>query len=201
MLPVQYTQKTAIEFFRYRMFESINKNDESLGTAKFKVYTHDYQDFLNDYRFGAFKCTSDFNTARIKYISFYLGISVTLAIISGIVFIAPLIMLYFLMRSSTIGKIKEIAIYRALGMRNRSVITTQFLELLSIISLYALPGYLFGIIFMVLTKGVFADFAVDVITIFGSFALIFIIIVLVGLLPILRIVKRVPQKLITKYDI
>lgn len=194
-------QKTAIEFFKYRMFDSINKDEEALGTAKFKVYTHDYQGFLKDYRYGAFNCNSEFNNARIKYVSFYLGISITLGIISTIVFIAPLIMLYFLMRSSTISRIKEIAIYRALGMRNRTVIATQFFELLSIISIYAVPGYLLGVIFMVLTKGVLADFAVDVITVGGSFILIFVIIVLVGLLPILRIVKRVPQKLITKYDI
>lgn len=194
-------KKTAIELYKYRMFSSINKNEESLGKAKFYVYTHDYSDFLSDYKYGAFKCTSNYNIARVRYISIYLGISVTLAIVSAIIFIAPLIMLYFLMRSSTINKIREIAIYRALGMRNRTVILTQFLELVSIISLYALPGYLFAIIFMVLTNGVLAEFSIDLITIGGSFILIFTIIVLVGLLPILRIVKKIPQKLITKYDI
>lgn len=193
--------KTANEFFKYRMFDSINNNYNSLGKAKFFVYTHNHESFLKDYKNTAFECISIYNDAKTKYITFYLGISITLGVISTIIFIAPLIMLYFLMRSSTISKIREIAIYRSLGMRNRSVIANQFIELFSIITLYAIPGWLLGLIFMITTNGILAEFKLDIITIGGTLILIFVIIVAVGLLPILRIVKKVPQKLITKYDI
>ena len=193
---------TARDYFKSEMFETILNREGALGKCEFYVYTSNYEQLLKDYSDnGAFKFTSTYENNKQNYLSIYMGITITMTLVSLIVFIAPLIMLYFLMRSSTINKIKEIAIFRALGMRNRTVIATQFFELLSIISLYALPGYFVGIIFMILTNGVLATYSIDVITIFGSLALLMLIIVSVGLLPILRIVKKIPQQLITKYDI
>lgn len=186
---------------RYRLFKVINDNPQSLGSVEMYVYTSNYKAFMSDYNGSIVKTSSDYNNARVMYESFYLGISTTIAILSGIVFIAPLIMLYFLMRSSTISKIKEIAINRSLGMRNASAIAMQFYELVTIISIYAIPGYLVAIVFMFATNGVFANYSLDVFTLGGSLVLIFAIIILVGLLPILRIVKKIPQKMITKYDI
>ena len=54
---------------------------------------------------------------------------------------------------------------------------------------------------MVWVNGIFAEYALDAITLGGSLLLIFAIIIVVGLLPIIRIVEKVPQKMITKYDI
>lgn len=188
--------------FQAEMFDVIVDRPGSLGKAEFFIYTDDYEQILKEFNnVDAFKFESQYLSDKEHYSQVYFGITLTLIVISLIIFIAPLIMLYFLMRSSTIQKIKEIAIFRALGMRNRTVIANQFLELLAIISLYAIPGYLLGLIFMFVTNGVFATYALDIITIVGSFLLIMVIIILVGLLPILRIVKKIPQQLITKYDI
>lgn len=186
---------------RYRLFDIINDNDKSFGSAAMYVYTKDYQAFMDDYEGTIVSVSSHYHNAKVQYESFYLGISTTIAVISGIVFIAPLIMLYFLMRSSTISKIREIAINRSLGMRNSAAIAMQFYELVSIISLYAIPGYILAIVFMLVTNGIFAEYALDAITLGGSLLLIFAIIIVVGLLPIIRIVEKVPQKMITKYDI
>lgn len=193
--------KTARELYKNRMFTSILNRDDVLGSAEFYIFTSDYEKLFKELANDGFTYESAYENNKQHYLGIYYGITLTLTVVSSIIFIAPLIMLYFLMRSSTIGKIKEIAIFRALGMRNRTVIATQFFELLSIISLYAIPGYLLGLVFMVATNGIFATYALDVITIFGSFILLMLIIISVGLLPILRIVKKIPQQLITKYDI
>lgn len=193
--------KTAKEYYKSRMFKSIKEGSDSLGSAEFYVYTHDYEKLIKEMGTDAFTFESTYENSKQHYLGIYYGITLTMSVVSIIVFIAPLIMLYFLMRSSTIGKIKEIAIFRALGMKNRTVIATQFFELLSIISLYAIPGYILGLIFMVATNGIFATYSLDIITIVGSFILLMLIIITVGLLPILRIVKKIPQELITKYDI
>ena len=193
--------KTARELYKNRMFTSILNRDDALGSAEFYIFTSDYEKLFKELANDGFTYESAYENNKQHYLGIYYGITLTLTVVSSIIFIAPLIMLYFLMRSSTIGKIKEIAIFRALGMRNRTVIATQFFELLSIISLYAIPGYLLGLVFMVATNGIFATYALDVITIFGSFILLMLIIISVGLLPILRIVKKIPQQLITKYDI
>lgn len=193
--------ETAKAYYKSKMFNSILDRDDALGSAEFYVYTSDYETLLKDMENDVFSFESTYESNKQFYLGIYFGITLTMTVISAVVFIAPLIMLYFLMRSSTISKIKEIAIFRALGMRNRTVIATQFFELLSIISLYAIPGYILGLIFMIATNGVFATYALDIVTIVGSFVLLMLIIIAVGLLPILRIVKKIPQQLITKYDI
>lgn len=192
---------TAREYFKTKMFKTILNRDGALGSSEFYVYTDDYETLLKDMENDVFTFESTYENNKQHYLGIYFGITLTLSVVSVVIFIAPLIMLYFLMRSSTIGKIREIAIFRALGMRNRTVIATQFFELLSIISIYAIPGYVLGIIFMLATNGIFATYSLDIITIVGSFVLLMLIIVTVGLLPILRIVKKIPQELITKYDI
>lgn len=174
---------------------------DPLGNAEFLILTSDYKKTMEEYKESTFKMTSVYETDKTKYENIYLGISVATAILSVIVFIAPLIMLYFLMRSSIISKVKEIGIYRALGMKNIVVILTQAIETLSIISIYAIPGYIVAIVFMNLTNGTLANFAVDFITCFISLALIIFTIIIVGLLPIFRVIKKVPQKILTKYDI
>lgn len=182
-------------------FDTFTTNLNALANAKFYVYTNDYEKLINDYEKTIVSTYSEYANAKKAYETIYLGITLTISVISGIIFIAPLIMLYFLMRSSTISKIKEIAICRSLGMRNSSVIATQFVELVSITAIYAIPGYLLAIVIMFMTNGIFAEYALDPLTLGTSLVIILLIIVLVGLLPILRIVKKVPQKLITKYDI
>ena len=194
-------QKTLIELLKYRMFNVIFDNEESLGKAEFYVYTTDYQSVINAFDKDVLEFRSEYDISKRAYEQKYLGVTLTIALVSLIAFIAPLIMLYFLMRSSTISKIKEIAIFRALGMRNSTVIGMQFIELATITTIFSLPGYLGAIIFMFATNGVFANYSLDIFTLGGSLVLIFAIILLVGILPILRIVKKVPQELITKYDI
>ena len=194
-------QKTLIELLKHRMFNVIFDNEESLGKAEFYVYTTDYQSVINAFDKDVLEFRSEYDISKRAYEQKYLGVTLTIALVSLIAFIAPLIMLYFLMRSSTISKIKEIAIFRALGMRNSTVIGMQFIELATITTIFSLPGYLGAIIFMFATNGVFANYSLDIFTLGGSLVLIFAIILLVGILPILRIVKKVPQELITKYDI
>lgn len=207
-LPQGYSQNYGVNkntLIKIRLSEIFKTNQLSLsdplGNAEFLILTKDYKKTMEEYKETTFTMTSVYETDKTKYENIYLGISAATAILSVIVFIAPLIMLYFLMRSSIISKVKEIGIYRALGMKNIVVILTQAIEVISIISIYAIPGYIVAIVFMSLTNGTLANFSVDILTCSISFLLILFTIVFVGLLPIFRVIKKVPQKIMTKYDI
>lgn len=167
----------------------------------FFAYSSDYQKTRNRLSKNRVEINSEYLLNREEYMKSKRIISQVFLMIAVFSFVGPLIMLYFLMRSSTITKSKEIGIYRALGMRNRSVIGMYFLEIITITSIFAIPGYLLALLFMITSDIGSYVFKVDIVTIVGSLIMIVILIIFVGLLPVLRLIKKTPQKIMTKYDI
>lgn len=167
----------------------------------FFAYSNDYQRTIDNFNSDKVEINSEYLLNREEYMKSKKIISQVFLTIAIFSFVGPLIMLYFLMRSSTITKSKEIGIYRALGMRNRSVIGMYFLEIITITSVFAVPGYLLALLFMITSDIGSYIFKVDVITVVGSLIMIIALIVFVGLLPVLRLIRKTPQKIMTKYDI
>jgi len=117
--------------------------------------------------------------------------------------IAPLLMLYFVMRSNMISRIKEIGIYRALGLRRYNIYKMHLGEILAITSLFSFSGYILALFVMFQSnrKILIPVFKLNFPVLFGSLAIIVIINVLVGLLPVFRLMRNTPQAILSKYDI
>lgn len=132
-----------------------------------------------------------------------MGIFRVLFTLVGLMLIAPLLMLYFMMRSNMIAKIKDMGIYRALGLRKANLYKMHLGEVLAITSLFSISGYLIAILIMTRSNQnqYITFFKMDIITIFGSIVIIFLINILVGLIPISRLLRRTPREILSKYDI
>ena len=126
-----------------------------------------------------------------------------LLIFVAIMLIAPLLMLYFVMRSNMISRIKEIGIYRALGLRRYNIYKMHLGEILAITSLFSFSGYILALFVMFQSnrKILIPVFKLNFPVLFGSLAIIVIINVLVGLLPVFRLMRNTPQAILSKYDI
>lgn len=132
-----------------------------------------------------------------------MGIFRVLFTLVGLMLIAPLLMLYFMMRSNMIAKIKDIGIYRALGLRKANLYKMHLGEILAITSLFSISGYLIAILIMTRSNQnqYITFFKMDIVTILGSIVIIFLINILVGLIPISRLLRRTPREILSKYDI
>lgn len=121
----------------------------------------------------------------------------------AIMLITPLLMLFFMMRSNMIARIREIGIYRALGLRKINLYKMYLGEILAITTIFSITGFFLALLVMTksnqnpLTK----FFRIDLITTFGSLGIVVIINVIVGLLPILRLLRHTPREILSKYDI
>ena len=113
--------------------------------------------------------------------------------------------MYFIMRSSLLNRIKEVGIYRAIGVSGKNLVFKFFIESIVLTALTVLIGYLVTSGFILacfnmssLMKEVFfyplwlagAD-----LLILASISLFF------GTLPILSLLRSTPSEILAKYDI
>ena len=131
-------------------------------------------------------------------------------IISGFVAIVVLlavmsICMYFIMRSALMNRIKEVGIYRAIGVSKKNLIFKFFTEALVLATLTILIGYLVTSAFIFaclnlspLVAGIFFYplwMAGIVLAVLYALSLI------CGTLPILSLLRKTPSQILAKYDI
>ena len=112
---------------------------------------------------------------------------------------------YFIMRSSLMSRIKEIGIYRAIGVTKKNLYFKFFTESLILTVLTVALGYVFssGVVFASLNASSIATelffypswFASAILLVVLSASLLF------SMLPIISLLRKTPSEILSKYDI
>ncbi len=131
---------------------------------------------------------------------------ITVAFISmGVMLVFMSVCMYFIMRSSLMGRIREVGIYRAIGVSKKNLVFKFFIESLVLTTLTVLVGYLFS--------GAFITVCLNLSPLCEQFfffplwfalcdlAILYALCALCGILPILTLLKRTPSAILAKYDI
>lgn len=135
---------------------------------------------------------------------YVVGISVgliTMAIILGIMFVC----MYFIMRSSLMGRIKEIGIYRAIGVSKKNLIFKFLIESLVLTSLTVFVGYLLSSLFVGMCLGLSP--LLEMVFFYPLWfalvilALLYGLCILCGIIPIAMLLRKTPSEILSKYDI
>ena len=126
--------------------------------------------------------------------------AVSLAVMVGIMCLC----IYFIMRSSFMSRVKEIGIYRAIGVSKRNLRFKYLIEALLVTTLTVFIGYMIAFLFvslMISTLNITSMLyfpawlgAVILIVIYG-FCTLF------GLLPVSVLLRKTPAGILAKYDI
>jgi len=112
---------------------------------------------------------------------------------------------YFVIRSSLIERIYEVAVYRALGVRKREIFSSFMVEIVAITTLTTFIGFsLMSYILMLINKGfigTFLTFIVTPLTFLGGVLIIYLLNLLAGLLPVFLLLRKTPAQILSQYDI
>ena len=125
-------------------------------------------------------------------------------IFAAVIFVISLIEIYLIMRSSFLSRIKEVGILRAIGLKKKDVYKMFLGEILSITSLTSLPGIaLMTYILSQLTKISYVDrmFIVNSKTIGISILVIYGFNIIVGLLPLFKVIRKAPARILSRHDL
>lgn len=126
------------------------------------------------------------------------------AISLGIVVVLICVCVFLIMRSSVMSRIREIGIYRAIGVSKRNIVFKMLIETLLLVSLSLLIGFIIAsVIVSKLANSVLTDSAfyypvwfalIDLAVLYASSALS-------GILPVALLLRKTPSEIISKYDI
>lgn len=185
------------EDFYYQSFFVANSND-------FGIYAKNTQDLKNklniagiDYKTEKDRAINEINREQtLGYTQIITQTLVGLAI--------SMVGFYFIMRSSMISRIYEIAVYRALGVRKSELLLSFSMEIILITSCTSLIGYLIATNFYAQLAesplGILFKNQVNPLTFLLGLVILYGIHLIVGLLPMINLLRKTPATIFTLYD-
>lgn len=123
----------------------------------------------------------------------------------GVVLAILSICMYFIMRSSLMNRVKEIGIYRAIGVSKKNLILKFLIEAAVLTLFTVFIGYIIASIFI--SACLNASPLVEEILYYPLWVALADLVIIVGLclacgvLPITQLLKKTPSAILAKYDI
>lgn len=113
--------------------------------------------------------------------------------------------MYFIMRSSLMSRIKEIGIYRAIGVSRKNIVFRFTVEAAMLASTTVLFGYLLSSIFIGLLEYISPN-ASEIFFYPAWYSLLVLAVlclltVICGILPVLTLIRKTPSEILAKYDV
>jgi ABC-type antimicrobial peptide transport system permease subunit len=129
-------------------------------------------------------------------------------IVTGLISMGSLLVLmsicmYFIMRSSLMIRIKEVGIYRAIGVSKKNIVFKFFIEAIVLASLTVLVGYLAasGFVMLCLNMSSLAEFYYPLWLAGVDLVVLYAMCLFFGTIPILSLLRKTPSEILAKYDI
>ncbi|MCI8654884.1 MAG: ABC transporter ATP-binding protein/permease [Clostridia bacterium] len=125
-------------------------------------------------------------------------------IVSGIMLGISLIEIYLMTRSSFLSRIKEIGIYRAIGVKKIDIYKMFIGEIIAITTIGSLPGIiLMAYILKVLSTIPYMSnyFIINFATLGGTIIFVYAFNILVGLLPVFNVIRKRPAEILSRHDL
>ncbi len=113
--------------------------------------------------------------------------------------------MYFIMRSSLMNRIKEVGIYRAIGVTKKNLVFKFFVEALVLTTLTVFIGYLGTSAFLFACLGV-SSFMEQMLyypvwLAFAVLGVLYAVCLFFGTLPTISLLRKTPSEILSKYDI
>ena len=125
-------------------------------------------------------------------------------IFAVIILIVSLIEIYLMIRASFLSRIKEIGILRAIGIKKSDVIKMFIGEILAITTCISMVGVIFMTYILDAVSNmeyVGRMYIVNLGTIGVSVLIIYAFNIIVGLMPVLTVLRKTPSKILSRHDV
>ena len=176
-----------------------------LNSKDITIYSKDNNTTLKEFRDKKYNILSSYDYSKENYKKSIKEENISIIIVSSIMIGISLIEMYLMSRSSFLSRIKEIGIYRAIGVKKSDIYKMFYGEILAINVIATLPGILF-MAYALKVLGSSAEllermYMVTPLTILLSIILIFIFNSLVGLIPVFNVLRKTPAQILSRYDL
>ncbi|MBR5712124.1 MAG: ABC transporter ATP-binding protein/permease [Lachnospiraceae bacterium] len=129
--------------------------------------------------------------------------TVTLAIIWLCVLGFLCVCMYFIMKSTFMSRYREIGIYRAIGASKKNILFRFVIETGVVVTLSVMIGYLFASILVryLANASSLLPLYYPIWMAFILVALLYVICIVAGMIPLIALLRKTPSEILAKYDI
>ena len=171
----------------------------------FMIYTNDkysvLDEFQNKYRLNII---DRYEKDKNDYINKKKDEIKSSVIFATVILVISLVEIYLMIRSSFLSRIKEIGVLRAIGVKKKDIFKMFIGEIISITTVASMPGIiLMTYILSQVSKISYVSrmFIVNSTTVGISIAIVYLFNIIVGLLPLYRVLKKTPAKILSRHDL
>ena len=145
-----------------------------------------------------------YEIAKAQYMSSIKNQTIAMIVMAAVMFVISVIEIYLIMRASFLSRIREVGVYRAIGMKKRDIYRMFTGEITAITTIAGLPGLVFMCYVLYKITGVdtFAEqFVFNPIMVITAIVVIYGVNLIFGLLPVWRTVRKTPAQILARTDI
>ena len=187
----------------------VNKNTikyNLLATKKnFLIMPNDEEKLLDELSKSSLDVRSTYHTDLESYKNDKVDAMRAGIIASCVILFISFIEIYLMVRASFLSRIKEIGIYRAIGVKKTDIYKMFFGEIFAITTVACVPGVLFvsyALDAFIKNIGYFEqNYLVNATTIIISLLVIYLFNLIIGLLPVFRVLRQTPAQILARKDI
>ncbi len=173
-------------------------------TTNYVIYSNDKNKTLKYFKDLKLNIKDSYEYDKNNYIEGQKDYIIGTLTISFIILGISLIEIYLMIRSSFLSRIKEVGIYRAIGVKKRDIYKMFSGEIIIITILSSIPGILFIAYILNCLRGIelLEDmFMVNPFTIILSSIVVLIFNIIVGLLPVYNTIRKTPAAILSRNDV
>ena len=179
-------------------YNNIKKNSSLM------IYSKDKDSTIEYLKEKGYNALDTYENSRKDYIKSVKKSIIESLIIAGILLVISFIEIFLMIRASFLSRIKEVGIYRAIGVKKSDIYKMFLGEILVITTIASVPGYiLMSLILNEISKIKYLSgmFIIDAKVLIVSIILIYGLNILMGLLPIHGVIKKTPAQILARNDV
>jgi len=199
-----YKNINGYDSYSYFVNNNTIKYDLIVKSNTLSVYSYDKENTLNYLYDNKINAKDSYEYSKNEYISEQSESIINTLIISGVILGISLIEILLMIRSSFLSRIKEVGIYRAIGIKKSDIYKMFSGEIFAITSIASFTGISFmTYILYNLSKIPYLEnmFMVNPFTYLFSIVLVLIFNLIVGLIPVYNTIRKTPAQILSRFDV
>ncbi|MBO5095556.1 MAG: ABC transporter ATP-binding protein/permease [Bacilli bacterium] len=145
-----------------------------------------------------------YETDKQNYINEQKESMISSIIFAGVILVISLIEIYLMVRSSFLSRIKEVGVLRAIGVKKTDIYRMFLGEILAITTCASIPGIiLMTYILKAISQASYIGrmYVVNGFTIGLSVLIVYAFNIIVGLMPLFKVIRKTPAKILARHDV
>ena len=199
-----YTNISNTEY--YAMF--VNKNTVKYNliskSRSISIYANVKEEVLEYFYDKKINVKDSYQYSKENYIALKEQSIINTLIVAGVIIGISLIEILLMIRSSFLSRIKEVGIYRAIGIKKSDIYKMFSGEIFAITIIASITGISFMTYILYNLTGIsYLEnmFMVNIFTYLLSVILVLIFNLIVGLFPVYNTIRKTPAEILARYDV